>query len=199
MTVPRQGIIFLVGIIVFAVLVSVYSFSVAFAHLFELSVRLLALNGFLFLSIAAMMTPFLREVKKTFDRSFINVHHAFAAVGFTLITLHPIAYALILLDARVFVPNFQSWDLFWSLAGRQALIILYIALAASLVRRRIPKYWRPLHALTYVVLFFGLIHAHLLGTDFHNRLISVIFDVLFTASIVTFVLKRIQGRKRILK
>jgi hypothetical protein len=46
-----------------------------------LTIRILALNGYLALSIAAIMTPFLKEVTLFFKKSFTKIHHYFAAAG----------------------------------------------------------------------------------------------------------------------
>jgi DMSO/TMAO reductase YedYZ heme-binding membrane subunit len=192
MPVKKGGYIFLIAITLFAIFISLLSFSIAYEHPFDLSVRLFALNGFLTISIATIMTPFMKEVKSSFDTPFVRVHHSFAAVGLALATLHPVAYAIQTLDPAVFVPNFQSWNLFWALGGRQALIIVYIAAIAAFFRRTAPRYWRPIHALMYVALFFAIVHANLLGEDFQNIVISVVFNSLFAASIVTFCLKRMQ-------
>jgi len=192
----KEGYLFIVAIVVFSILVSLLSYSMAYTHPFELSVRLFALNGFLALSIATIMTPFLGEVKNTFQKSFTTVHHSFAAIGITLATLHPVAFAIQVANPAVFLPNLQSWYLFWLLAGRQGLIILYVAAIAALLRRKIPKFWRPIHAFMYVVLFFAVVHANLLGVDFQNPLISAIFNSLFAASVVVFGLKRLQQCRR---
>ena len=81
-------------------------------------------------------------------------------------------------------------------AGRPAFIILYIALFAAVVlRTKTPKYWRPFHALMYVVLLFGIVHANLLGGDFENLGIMIIFNALFLMSIASFALKRYRNHR----
>jgi DMSO/TMAO reductase YedYZ heme-binding membrane subunit len=93
----------------------------------------------------------------------------------------------------VFLPNIASWELFWKLAGRPAFIILYVAVGAALLRAKAPRYWRPFHALMYVVLLFGIVHANLIGEDFENIGIMLIFDTLFIASMVSFAFKRYKN------
>ena len=195
MSLSRKGYVFLVCVIFFAIGVSVFSYSVAYSHPFELSVRLFALNGFLILSIAAIMTPFLKEIKHHFNKSFLEMHHSFAATGLVLITLHPIALFIQVLDPAIFLPNLSSFYLFWLLAGRQALIVIYVSLAAALLRRKIPKYWSYwsfIHAFMYLALFFAIVHANLIGTDFQNSTIALVYDGLFVVVIAAFVLKRLQ-------
>jgi DMSO/TMAO reductase YedYZ heme-binding membrane subunit len=192
MPLSKGGYFFLAGTVIFVVAISLVSYSIAYTNALELSVRLLALNGFLALSIAAIMTPFLREIRNAFNKSFLNVHHSFAAVGLVLITLHPIVLSIQTLNPSVFLPSFSSVYSFFSAGGRQALIIIYIAVAFVLIRREIPKYWRFMHALIYIALFFGIVHANLLGVDFQNAAITVIYDALFTGVIIAFFLKRLQ-------
>ncbi len=189
----RRDIIFLTVKILLVLAVSIVAFFVKFVDPLEFSVRLFALLGFISLSIATIMTPFLKEITLYFKRPFLRVHHYFAVAGLALITLHPIALAIRTLNPAVFIPNLESPYLFLFYGGRQALIIIYIALVAVLVRRNIKAYWRPLHALMYVALFFGIVHANLSGTDLvQNIFVTVAFNVLFVAAIAAFALKRWQ-------
>lgn len=59
---------------------------------FDFFIRLFALWGYLSLSIAAIMTPFLKEIYKILGRPFIKIHHVFAFLGLILITFHPIFF-----------------------------------------------------------------------------------------------------------
>jgi DMSO/TMAO reductase YedYZ heme-binding membrane subunit len=155
-------------------------------------VRLFALYGYLFLSIATLTTPFLKEITQFFGAPFLKVHHAFAALGLTLITMHPVSNAIQRLSLSVFIPNFSSWDMFWLLAGRPALIILYAAVFFALVRSKALSYWRPFHALMYIALLFGLVHGSLIGEDFQNQWIMGIFAALFILCIASFAVKRFR-------
>ena len=162
-------------------------------------IRLLGLYGFLFLSVAALTTPFLAGVTLAFGKPFKHIHHTFAAVGIVLITFHPIVNAVQRMSLEVFLPRFNSWEVFWMLAGRPALYLFYIGLAAAFLRTRIPKYWRDFHALIYIVLFFGIIHGNLIGEDFANLGIRLTLDALFAASMIGLVYKRYtnyRARKR---
>lgn len=85
-----------------------------------LTIRLLALNGYLALSVAAIMTPFLKEITLFFKKSFANVHHYFAAAGLLLITLHPIAFLMQAMIPSVLLPNFSSLFLFFYTGGLMA-------------------------------------------------------------------------------
>jgi DMSO/TMAO reductase YedYZ heme-binding membrane subunit len=194
MALKRKGAFVLLGIIALAVIIALLVLPEAVEEEpVHVLVRLFGLYGFLFLSVATLMTPFLKEVAQTFGKPFLKVHHAFSILGIVFITLHPIFNAIERLSLSVFVPRFDSWERFWMFAGRPAFIILYIALAAAILRTKAPKYWRSFHALMYAVLLFGIVHANLIGDDFENVGIMVVFNVLFLMSIASFALKRYRN------
>jgi predicted ferric reductase len=200
MALKREGAVFLLGITALAVIIALLFLSSAGeGELAHLAVRFFGLYGFLFLSVATLITPFLKEITQAFGKPFLKVHHSFSLLGIIFITLHPIFNAIEYLSLSVFVPRFDSWLLFWRLAGRPAFIILYIALFAAVLRRRVPKYWRAFHALMYVVLLFGIVHANLIGDDFENLGVMIIFNALFLASLASFALKRYRNYSRRLK
>lgn len=189
-------ILILIGIIFIAVLLlQVFSFP---SNTFNFFIRLFALWGYICLAIAAMMTPFLKEIYKMLGRPFLKVHHIFAFSGLALITLHPAFIAIQGRTLAVFIPQFASWYDFWLFAGRPALIILYLALISVLFRRKF-KPWRIIHALMYLMLTFGFVHAVLIGTDFDNIGILIIYSILFTGTIASFVAKRVQLYKSLKK
>ncbi len=155
-------------------------------------VRFFALTGFYCIAIATLMTPFVKEIYKEFGKPFMKIHHIFAAIGITGATLHPVIFAIQVSDIAVFLPDISSWIAFWELAGRPAFILVYIAVGAAILQRKIPKYWRAIHSMIYVVLIFVYFHAYLIGTDFDNLGILIIFTILFVASMGAFVFKRLQ-------
>jgi predicted ferric reductase len=194
MALKREGVFFLLGIAVLAVIIALLSLPNAIdVDLTRLAVRFFGLYGYLFLSIAVLLAPFLREVTQAFGRPFLKVHHSFAFLGVVFITLHPVFNAIERLNLSVFVPNFASWMSFWRLAGRPAFILIYVAVFAAFLRAKAPKYWRAFHALMYVVLLFGVVHANLIGSDFQNLGIMLIFNALFIASLAGFAFKRYRS------
>ena len=189
----KNEVAFFAVIVVFALAVSVVAFTFDSSNPWTLAIRLFALNGYIALSVAAIMTAFLKEITLFLKKPFTRVHHYFAAVGLVLITLHPVTLAIQNLNPAVFLPNLESLYLFLFFGGRQALIIIYIAFAAVLVRKKMVAYWRYFHALIYVALFFGIVHADLSGRDLlNNTAIFVVFNALFGAVLVAFGLKRLQ-------
>src|SRR5512140_918359 len=140
------GLFFLFGLAV-----SLLAYSVMATDTITLTIRLLALNGYIAVSIAAIMTPFLKEITLFFKKSLVKVHHCFAAVGLLFLTLLPFTVLMQGLSTNYvnladFVPNFTSAYLFFFYGGSIALILVFAAFGAVLVRRKIPSYWRPLHA-----------------------------------------------------
>lgn len=190
--VSRNEVAFFLAVVLFALAVSLIAYFLNAANPYNLAARLFALNGFIALSIASILTAFLKEVTLFFKKPFTRIHHYFAATGLVLITLHPITLAVQLMNPAVFLPNINSLYLFLFFGGRQALIIIYIALTAVLLRRKISTYWRVFHALMYVALFFGIVHADLSGSDFENFAVLIVFNGLFVAVLAAFVYKRWQ-------
>lgn len=186
-------ILLTVGSIIFS---SVYlTLSINEQEIFRFLVRAFGLYGFLFICFSVLTTPFLKEITQMFGKPFIFIHHLLSLFGVVFITLHPIFNAVDSLSLSVFIPRFSSWSIFWILAGRPAFILMYIALVSAFLRKKMIKYWRYFHGLMYVVLFFGIIHANLIGTDFEYLGIKVLFNTLFIFTIGAFIIKRYRTFK----
>lgn len=159
----------------------------------DLLTRLCALYGYFGISISTIMTPFLKRIKQTFGRTFVQVHHVTAALGIGFITAHPFFNAIRNADFTTFVPLLDSWDVFWTNGGRVALILVYVAFVGVLVKRKIPRYWRPIHALMYAVLLLGIIHAYLIQSDLaQSPVLLAIYSSLFGAVVLTLLVRRLQ-------
>lgn len=157
-------------------------------------VRIGALLGYVSVFLSTVLSGYLRKVRKVFGRPFLKVHHWFAALGLVLMTAHPVAFAIYASDITVFIPDVSSWLAFWSLAGRPALYIAYIATLAALLRNRIKDSWRYLHALMYVVLVFAFIHGYLIGASFVNPFIVILFLGLLIVAFGVGIKKRLPKR-----
>jgi len=198
MPLKKAGVLAILGVVLLALVITLLFLPHALPEIAEgeaahVLTRLFGLFGFLFLSVTTLTTPFLQEVTMAFGKPFLRIHHAFSAFGIAFITLHPVFNAVDRLSLSVFLPRFDSWELFWTFAGRPAFIILYVGVAAALLRRTAPKYWRFFHALTYIVLLFGIVHANLLGEDFASLGIMLIFNALFLSSLASFTYKRYKN------
>ena len=159
-------------------------------------IRLCALLAMTSIFISTIMTPFMVQLYKYFGKPFIKIHHTFSITAIVLATVHPIAFSIQAANLGVFIPVLYPWYDFWLLAGRPALIIIYIALIAVILRKKIPKTWRPLHTLNYIALFFGYIHGILIGTDFRNIGILILFTIMVILAYLALIYKRYQTYQR---
>lgn len=176
--------IFLLYLVPFVSVFSIYD-----PDIYASVIRLAALLGYTSIFISIVLTKFLREVRQIFGRPFLKVHHWFGAIGLISITIHPVVFSIYTASLLVFIPDLSSWYAFWSLAGRQALYLAYIATIVGLLRNRITKYWRVLHGLMYVVLTFAFVHGFLIGTDFTNPVITILFLGMLVLTYIVAILK----------
>lgn len=161
-----------------------------------LGIRIAALWGLLAMGIAALMTPFLVEVRRVFGSPFLRVHHVFAAFGLAAITLHPVLVAVRSSSLLVFVPTLPFLDRYAINAGRVALPLIYVAVIGALFRARFAE-WRYFHLVIYLGFLVGLLHGTLMSQFFFGSLfLAVLFLGLGVAIVGAFVAKRWQRRKR---
>ena len=194
MALTKQGYLVAALILLLFAAVNALALSTPADTPLALALRLCALNGYLALAIAAMMTPFLAKVGRTFGKPFIRVHHVFAITGLVLVTLHPVLLAVLVSNPLVFLPSGTAP---WTVnAGRIALVLLYLALAGSLLRTRV-RQWRYLHALVYLVLLLGFLHGRSLGTDFGGTGIRALYTLLFAGVVVTLGLSLMKKVSRL--
>jgi DMSO/TMAO reductase YedYZ heme-binding membrane subunit len=106
--------------------------------------------------------------------------------------LHPVAIVIQALNPTLLLPNVGSLYLFLFYGGSVALIAVYAAFGAVLLRKKVVAYWRPFHALMYVALLFGVVHANLAGMNLQSIYLKVVYDRLFVSAVVAFGLKRLQ-------
>jgi hypothetical protein len=193
MPIKKQGWLLLLAIFLLLALVTAFVLMSPSSTIHFTLLRLCGLYGFILLSVATSITPFLKEVTMLFGKPFMRIHHVFAVVGIIAITLHPILLAARFLNPGVFLPRFDDWFVFWQNAGRPALVIIYVAVLAALLMRKAPRHWRSFHALMYVALLFGVVHAGLVGTDMANYAVTVVVYSLFAFSMFVFFLKRYRS------
>jgi hypothetical protein len=157
----------------------------------QFGIRVTGLIGFASLFVSVIMSNFFEEYKEKNKKNLFS-HHLFSIIGIVLITLHPVILAINKADIGVFLPKIDSWEIFWELAGRPALILLYIGFVTGILLKLYKKSLRALHMIVYIALFFGLVHATLIGTDFQNPYIMFIFVVLFIITIYVLIDKRLK-------
>lgn len=195
MDITKKGYYFLVLILALYLWVIILFFLKP-VDLKDYFIQLAVLIGFTSLFLAAVITPFMKQVYKMFGTSFLNIHHIFSIIGLLLITIHPIAIAVAYNAPDAFIPKFDSWIVFWNLAGRPALYILYISVAAVLLKKYLPgKVWRVLHGLNYVALVFGYFHGVLIGDDFENLGVMITFTAMLVIVFEVLIYRRYQKYK----
>ncbi len=186
----------LAGIAILAVVIGLLAFPSPGTLIYEQVLMFFGLYGYTLIALTTLTYPFLKEFVQAFGKPFLSIHHTFAVLGLVFITIHPVLFAIESASALVLLPNLYNWFYFWAFAGSPAIIVLYAALTAALLRRKALMHWKPFHLLVYVTLLFGIIHANVLGRTFysqHNLAITAIFDGLFAVSIAGFFYKRYQN------
>ncbi len=161
-----------------------------------LGIRIAVLWGVLAMGIAALMTPFLAEVRRVFGSPFLGVHHVFAGFGLAANTLHPVLVAVRSSSFLVFVPTLPFLDRYAMNAGRISLPLVYVAVVGALVRARFAE-WRYFHLVIYLGFLAGLFHGMFMSRFFFGNLfLTALYLGLGVAVVGAFVAKRWQRRKR---
>ncbi len=192
----KKAIYIIVPTVCLYILVLVLFLLTPFGTAYDFFIRFGALFGFTSMFVATMMTPFAVQLYKIFGKPFVKIHHIYSITGLLLITLHPVVFAISVFDITVFIPDFTSWIDFWRLGGRLALILIYLAVIGALLRKKLTKYWRILHILNYAALFLAYVHGVLIGTDFQNIGILIIFSCMIIVSFGILAFKRYISFKR---
>jgi len=159
-------------------------------------VRGAALLGYLSLFIAILASAYMRELYRILGRPFLWAHHVLSVSGLILLFLHPVGAAIDAASVAVFVPRFDSWRLFFTLGGRLAVYLIWIASAGALLRRTWRKSWRIIHMLNYIAFLLGTVHATLIGTDLSRPFLRLIPIAMALVVIWVFVRKR-MGKRRV--
>lgn len=159
-------------------------------------IRLAALWGLIGLVLASLMNFNKKILYQKFGLKFIKLHHSMALFAVITATLHPLIFAISVSNPLVFLPDFSSWYAFWSLGGRPALILIYIAVIAGLLRKKSKKAWKYIHRFIYLALILVIVHGILIGTDFQNIVILILFTLLTMLGLLTGIYSRIKDLKK---
>ncbi len=158
--------------------------------------KICALSGFLSLSCAVLMNlnkPYLQQI---LGKPFLPVHHLFAFGGFILITLHPLLFLLMNPDLTIIFPDTASSSFFPLLWGKVAIIIVYFAFIAGLLRNSLKSHWKFIHRLIYPALIIAYIHAWVIGSNFSHPAIWIIYTILIVLIIITGVIRMRRRQKK---
>lgn len=155
-----------------------------------------AMVGYVAVFLAILSSAYMRELYRMMGRPFLWGHHVLSVSGLILLTLHPIALAIALTDVLVFVPRFDSWAIFFQLAGRPALYLMWAASAGALLRKSWREGWRTIHQLNYVAFLLGTVHGILIGTDFGRPLLQLLPIAMALVVGFVFIRKRVAQKRR---
>jgi len=195
MCLKKEGLLFVgISLILFLELF-ILTFLYSYEDLYQFGIRLTAMIGFASLFVSVIMSDFFEEFDENGKKNLIY-HHSFSIIGIVLITLHPVIFAVYKSDIGIFLPKFDSWIIFWELAGRPSLILLYIGFVSGFLLRAYKKSWRGVHMIVYIALFFGLVHGYLIGTDFQNPFVTLLFVLMFLVSIYVLIDKRFKQKNK---
>lgn len=157
--------------------------SLKIADVFYLTGKLAGLIGFLCLSLLI----FSGDTARFFDRFFgldkiIKFQRKFSLLTLFFILPHPLFF---ILSSRMIlpylIPDFRVLPL--ALGIISFYIFIIISIASKIYKRISYNAWQYLHILTYLFFFFILYHALYWGFDSANRLIRLIYLILFLSII----------------
>lgn len=159
------------------------------------AIRALALTGYQLVFWAILSSAYVPQLVRFFGRPFVKIHHLASIAGLVCITLHPILVAVDNRSAGVFLPRFDSVQVFLRLGGRPAWYLIALAVVAALLRQRIGGGWRAVHALNYLAFALATAHANLLGGNFQTPALRIGSWILAVAMLVVFVRRRVRARR----
>jgi len=158
-------------------------------------VRALALSGYLLVFLATLSSASLPALAKAFGRPFVAVHHVATVAGFAAMVAHPLAYSLAFGSLEPLVPRAESVYDFLLWAGRPALALFIVAVAAGALRLAFKKGWRFFHLVTYLAFLLVTVHANLIGATFQASIVVRAASwVMAAAATAVFVHKRVLRR-----
>ncbi len=159
------------------------------------TIRGLALTGYQLVFWAILSSAYVPRLVRFFGRPFIKVHHLVAITGLVCVTLHPILVAVDSRSVGVFLPRFDSAQVFLQLGGRPAWYLIALAVVVAFLRQRIGGGWRAVHALNYLAFALATVHANLLGGNFRSPVLRVGSWVLLAVLLAVFVRRRVRARR----
>lgn len=159
-------------------------------------IRSTALLGYGAIVASVLSTAFVRPLTKAFGRPFVKIHHIYSIGGLAWITMHPLSVVVSWRMPEALLPNIDSFIEFVRWGGAPTLYLLIIAAGAAILRKRIGRGWRALHALNYLALGLGTLHALGLGGDFQSVLMRAVAVLVIVALVATAVWRRLLVAQR---
>ncbi|HRU95230.1 MAG TPA: hypothetical protein P5195_08395 [Anaerolineae bacterium] len=158
-------------------------------------IRAAALMAYLCTFMASFSSMFMREITKRLGQPFMKVHHTWVIAGIVGMLVHATTFAWYVGSVSVFVPRFDSLEVFLRNGGRPALILFVITSLTAVFRAAIGKNWRVLHWLNYLAFFLATGHAWLIGSSFESWILKIMSALMATALLAAFIIKRTRKPK----
>jgi len=146
--------------------------------------KLAGLIGFLFLSLLIFSGETARFLDIFFGMDkIIKFQRKFALITSIFVLFHPIFFILSSKSLLPFiVPNLTVIPLAF---GIISFYVFTIIMLASVIYKRISyRIWQYIHILTYLLFFFSLYHAIILGSDYKFLSIKIIYWILLISIII---------------
>ncbi len=159
-------------------------------------IRAGALLAYLCVFLASLSAMFIKEITQRVGQSFMKVHHTWVVAGLVAMVIHATLFAWQISTPTVFIPTFDSLEVFLRNGGRLALILFAIATLTAIFRAAIGKHWKTLHWLNYLAFFLATAHAWLSGSSFIAWPMKALSGAMALTLLTVFVLKRARKSKR---
>lgn len=158
-------------------------------------IRAAALLAYLCVFMASLASMFMREIVKRVGQPFMKVHHTWVITGLVGMIVHTTLMAWRAGSLSVYLPRFDSFEVFLSNGGRPALLLFALTSLTAVFRAAIGKNWRVLHWLNYLAFVLATTHAWLIGSSFEGWVLKVLGALMAVALVVVFILKRARKPK----
>lgn len=158
-------------------------------------IRAAGLLAYLCVFMASLASMFMREIVKRVGQPFMKVHHTWVIAGLVGMVLHTTLMAWRSGSLSVYLPRFDSFQVFLSNGGRPALLLFALTALTAVFRAAIGKNWRVLHWLNYLAFVLATAHAWLIGSSFESWVLKVLGAIMAVALAAVFILKRARKPK----
>lgn len=153
-------------------------------------IRAGALLAYLCVFLASLSSLFMKGIVKRVGQPFMKVHHTWVIAGLVGMIVHTVLIAWQAGSATVFVPRFDSLEVFLIYGGRPALLLFAVTALTAVFRAAIGKHWKILHWLNYLAFLLATVHAWLIGSSFVNWPMKLLAAAMALTLAAAFILKR---------
>ncbi len=158
-------------------------------------IRAAGLLAYLCVFMASLASMFMREIVKRVGQPFMKVHHTWVITGLVGMIIHSMLMAWRVGSLSVYLPRFDSFEVFLSNGGRPALIFFALTSLTAVFRAAIGRNWKVLHWFNYLAFLFVTAHAWLIGTSFESWVLRILGAAMAVGLVIVFVLKRARKPK----